>query len=438
MDLYKDGDDSDSNAGSSDDTNATTDSSNASQAVEPDAGLEATETTDTSPAATPTQEGSSIVLDLGDSPTEAAAEPTATDTAVMEPDTDEIELASSSDPALDTADATDLAPEQSNSLVTPELEPSPSTSNESQTQSKEFTEEQKAEYGLTKMPSKVEVEDLETTDQLLDSQDTDVPEDLEYSTVFGSKTLINYTLAIGGFALVVIGIFSFLNSQNISIKSSLESISQTGKGSLIDSVPALPNIDLSGATLVADSGTAGTVGAGADDAGAVDDNGDADADAGDADADAGDADADAGDADAGDADADDTVDEDILLSDETTDDTELGTGARDASNQATTDDLGLADNNQGFMFGGQSGGTGFGTTDANASELGALLQNNTAQLDLVGSDFSGFNRGGNSFLSNTNNQVITAGNIAGDSGPEIYLALMVSLLFAAYLTKKTI
>ena len=424
MDLYKDGDDSDSNAGSSDDTNATTDSSNASQAVEPDAGLEATETTDTSPAATPTQEGSSIVLDLGDSPTEAAAEPTATDTAVMEPDTDEIELTSSSAPALETANATDLAPEQSNPLATPELEPSPSTSNESQTQSKEFTEEQKAEYGLTKMPSKVEVEDLETTDQLLDSQDTDVPEDLEYSTVFGSKTLINYTLAIGGFALVVIGIFSFLNSQNISIKSSLESISQTGKGSLIDSVPALPNIDLSGATLVADSGTAGTVGAGADDAGAVDDNGDADADA--------------GDADAGDADADDTVDEDILLSDETTDDTELGTGARDASNQATTDDLGLADNNQGFMFGGQSGGTGFGTTDANASELGALLQNNTAQLDLVGSDFSGFNRGGNSFLSNTNNQVITAGNIAGDSGPEIYLALMVSLLFAAYLTKKTI
>ena len=429
MDLYKDGDDSDSNAGSSDDTNATTGSSSASQALETDAGLGPTETIDTTPVAKPTTEGSSIVLDLGDSPTEAvSAEPTATDTAVMEPHTDEIELASSSNSALETAGEINLAPEQSHPLAIPKLETSPSKSSEAPAHSNEFTEEQKEEYGLTKMPSKVEVEDLETTDQLLDSQDTDVPEDLEYSTVFGSKTLINYTLAIGGFALVVIGIFSFLNSQNISIQSSLESISQTGKGSLIDSVPALPSIDLSGATLIADSGTAGTVGAGGQagvgaDAGAVDAGGQVGADAGD---------------DNGASDVDDTVDEDILLSDEPTDDTQLGTGARDASNQATTDDLGLGNNNQGFMFGGQSGATGFGTTDANASELGALLQNNTAQLDLVGSDFSGFNRGGNSFLSNTNNQVITAGNIAGDSGPEIYLALMVSLLFAAYLTKKTI
>jgi len=326
------------------------------------------------------------------------------------------------------------------SVASPELQPVVSATPEAG-----LSEEEKAEYGVKKMPTKIEVEDLEKKSEFLrDPLDDEIPDDLEYSSVFESKTIVNYTLAIAGFGLLVLGVFSFLNAQNINIKSSLNVISQTGQGSLSIQPPGLPAIDLKGAVngTGADSGT----GAGADSGTStiVADSGGAGTDSGtDTGAGAGDSGTDTGTG--------------------TGSGTGTGTGTGTGSGTGTgTGDSG-ADTGTGAdsgstgsgafgvfgaidpsIFGGTSSGSttnsnpnsGFGsfTSNPGGSDLDALLTDNDFQLDLIADDSVVAQ---NSFLSNTNTSVIRAGNIAGDSGPEVYLVLFMSLLFAGYLTVKT-
>jgi len=324
-----------------------------------------------------------------------------------------------------------------------------------------MSEEEKKEYGMTSMPKKIEVEDLEqkTSDFLKDpSLDNDIPDDLEYSSVFKSKTVVNYTLAISGFALLVVGVFSFLNSQSVDIQSSLDVISQTGKGSLADAPP--PGMDL-GNIIGALQGDAG--GAQAGDGGNVNAGGDGD------DVNAGgdqpnggvnnqdeivDDNAIVGDEDVL-VDADDilsddqTADSDVLLQDDSDDDNNQLDNAGDSNDGSSDDPFSNLDNDDfadlfgpipgsdsGF-FGSPSDGssdTGSATGNPNDSDLNQLLTDSDIQLDLLDDDSNVNNNG---FLSNTNNTIITSGNIAGDSGPEIYLVLFISLIFAGYLTTRT-
>ena len=295
----------------------------------------------------------------------------------------------------------------------------------------EMTEEEKKEYGMTSIPKKIEVEDLEqkTSDFLQDNDlDNDVPDDLDYSSVFKSKTIVNYTLAISGFALLVVGVFSFLNSQNVNIQSSLDVISQTGKGSLADAGP--PGMDL--------GGLIGALQEGGEDSGSnnnvVDEN--LAADSGEV--------------------VNDIQNEDILVEedDTTVDNQDNGTTQEDVllneeNNTDSDQDPFEGINNDDFadLFGPIPGSDSgfFGSSDnandsgsansnPNDSDLNQLLTDNDFQLDLLDDDSNVNNNG---FLSNTNNTIITAGNIAGDSGPEIYLVLFISLIFAGYLTTRT-
>ena len=315
-----------------------------------------------------------------------------------------------------------------------------------------MSEEEKKEYGMTSMPKKIEVEDLEqqTSDFLKDpSLENDIPDDLEYSSVFKSKTVVNYTLAISGFALLVVGVFSFLNRQSVDIQSSLDVISQTGKGSLADSGP--PGMDLGNiiGALQGDAGSAqdgdgGDANAGGDQPNGNDDSGDAQA----------------GDDEVNNQDeiVDDNAiggDEDVLiddiLSDEQTDDAEVLLEDNDPSSEEEEEDdndpfANISDDDFADLFGPIPGSdSGFfgsqsdssvdsGNNDPNDSDLSQLLTDNDIQLDLIDDDSNVNNNG---FLSNTNNTIITSGNIAGDSGPEIYLVLFISLIFAGYLTTRT-
>ncbi len=277
-----------------------------------------------------------------------------------------------------------------------------------------LTEADKDAYGVTKMPTKIEVEDLEETksDFLADSTSDSVPDDLAYSPVFESKTVVNYTLAIAGFGLLVLGMFSFLNSQNISIQSSLDVISETGKGSLSASPPGLPNIDLKSAlNSGADSGS-GSGGSAADSGsgGLIADSGSA----------------------AG---------------------TSGGTGAGSAANtggnsnvdgsgsvNSTGDAFGVFGTIDPSIFSGSGstnnipGGLGAVTQNPGASVFDAVLTVNNFLLDLIADDSR---MAQNSFLSTTDPTVIRAGNIAGNSGPEVYMVLIISLMFAGFLTIKT-
>jgi hypothetical protein len=302
----------------------------------------------------------------------------------------------------------------------------------------EMTDEEKKEYGMTSIPKKIEIEDLEqqTSDFLKDpSLDNQVPEDLEYSSVFKSKTIVNYTLAISGFALLVVGVFSFLNSQSVDIQSSLDVISETGKGSLADAGP--PGMDFGavigalggsseGQTSSGDSGDANVTGesSGAGEQGSEDTLLDAD-----------------------DVLADDSVDNDSeqqdveLNSDTSTADSAVADdqdSQNDPFSNINDDDFAdlfgpLPGSESGFFGSENTAGTS-GASNPNDSDLNQLITDNDIQLDLLDDDSNVNNNG---FLSNTNNTIITSGNIAGDSGPEIYLVLFMSLIFAGYLTTRT-
>jgi len=300
-----------------------------------------------------------------------------------------------------------------------------------------MSEEEKKEYGMTSMPKKIEVEDLEqkTSDFLKDpSLENDIPDDLEYSSVFKSKTVVNYTLAISGFALLVVGVFSFLNSQSVDIQSSLDVISQTGKGSLADSGP--PGLDI--------GGLIGALQDGSTEPASTPDTVDSNAD-------------DNSNAVGGDNEGDDIlIDADDILADEPvnndlsndsgnndTDDTIIEDDGEDEDPFANVNNDDFADlfgplpgSESGFFGtpGDVNSDSGSATGNQNDSDLNQLLTDNDIQLDLLDDDSNVNNNG---FLSNTNNTIITSGNIAGDSGPEIYLVLFMSLIFAGYLTTRT-
>ena len=313
----------------------------------------------------------------------------------------------------------------------------------------EMSDEEKKEYGMTSIPKKIEVEDLEqkTSDFLKDpSLDNQVPEDLEYSSVFKSKTIVNYTLAISGFALLVVGVFSFLNSQSVDIQSSLDVISQTGKGSLADAPP--PGMDM-GVVISALTGT--TEGQTSSDSGDTNVTGDASDDnaanvAGDS-AGAGEQDSEDVLLDADDVLADDSVDDgseplDTQLNGDTSTDDSAVADDQDSQNDpfANISDDDFADlfgplpGSESGFFGSQNSAGSSGESNPNDSDLNQLITDNDIQLDLLDDDSNVNNNG---FLSNTNNTIITSGNIAGDSGPEIYLVLFMSLIFAGYLTTRT-
>lgn len=337
-----------------------------------------------------------------------------------------------------------------------------------------LSEDEKKEYGATKMPTKIEVEDLEEqkSDFLKDPMADAVPEDLEYSQVFESKTVVNYTLAIAGFGLLVLGVFSFLNSQNISIQSSLDVISETGKGSLSVQPPGLPAIDLKSAVGSAGSDPSSAGGSGSasgsgssNSSGLIASSGNTDPSSS-----TGSGSSSTGSTGSGSSSAGATG---------------TGSAASGSTNSpgSGSGSTGSSVSNAGSSAGGSAGsvsgsgagatatggGSAFGvfgaidpslfsgnasgavsntnpavnrdfgsfgsvTNNPSGSDLDALLTDNDFQLDLIADDSKVSQ---NSFLSSTNPTVIRAGNIAGDSGPEIYLALMISLMFAGFLTIKT-
>jgi len=305
----------------------------------------------------------------------------------------------------------------------------------------EMSDEEKKEYGMTSIPKKIEIEDLEqqTSDFLKDpSLDNQVPEDLEYSSVFKSKTIVNYTLAISGFALLVVGVFSFLNSQSVDIQSSLDVISETGKGSLADAGP--PGMDF-GAVI----GALGGSSEGQTSSGDSGDSGDANV--------TGESSG-AGEQGSEDIllDADDVLADDSVENDSEQQNTELnsdtstdGSGVADDQDSQNDPFSNINDDDFADLFGPLPGSeSGFfgsentagtsGASNPNDSDLNQLITDNDIQLDLLEDDSNVNNNG---FLSNTNNTIITSGNIAGDSGPEIYLVLFMSLIFAGYLTTRT-
>jgi len=333
-----------------------------------------------------------------------------------------------------------------------------------------LSEEEKKEYGATKMPTKIEVEDLEEqkSDFLKDPMADAVPEDLEYSQVFESKTVVNYTLAIAGFGLLVLGVFSFLNSQNISIQSSLDVISETGKGSLSVQPPGLPAIDLKsavGSGSADGSGSASGSGSGSSNSsGLIASSGNTDPGSS-----TGSGSSSTGSTGSGSSSAGATGSGSAASGSTNSIGTGSGSTGTSSSNAGSS-----ASGSAGSVSGSGSGATATGgsafgvfgaidpslfagnasgavsntnpavnrdfgsfgsvTSNPSGSDLDALLTDNDFQLDLIADDSKVSQ---NSFLSSTNPTVIRAGNIAGDSGPEIYLALMISLMFAGFLTIKT-
>ena len=346
-----------------------------------------------------------------------------------------------------------------------------------------LSEDEKKEYGATKMPTKIEVEDLEEqkSDFLKDPMADAVPEDLEYSQVFESKTVVNYTLAIAGFGLLVLGVFSFLNSQNVSIQSSLDVISETGKGSLSVQPPGLPAIDLksavgSGSSAGSGSSSAGGSGSAAG-SGSASGSGSSNssgliASSGNTDpgsstgsgssstGSTGSGSSSAGATGSGSAGSGSTNSTGSGSGSTGSGVSNAGSSASGSAGAVSGSGAGATETGGGSAFGvfgaidpslfsGNASGAvsntnpavnrdfgSFGSVTSNpsGSDLDALLTDNDFQLDLIADDSKVSQ---NSFLSSTNPTVIRAGNIAGDSGPEIYLALMISLMFAGFLTIKT-
>ena len=341
-----------------------------------------------------------------------------------------------------------------------------------------LSEDEKKEYGATKMPTKIEVEDLEEqkSDFLKDPMADAVPEDLEYSQVFESKTVVNYTLAIAGFGLLVLGVFSFLNSQNVSIQSSLDVISETGKGSLSVQPPGLPAIDLKSAVGSAGSDPSSAGGA-ASGSGSVSGSGSSNlsgliASSGNTDPGSSTGSGSSSKGSTGSGSSSAGVTGTGSAASGSTNSTGSGSGSTGSGvSNVGSSSSGSAGSVSGSGAGATAtgGGSAFGvfgaidpslfsgnasgavsntnpavnrdfgsfgsvTNNPSGSDLDALLTDNDFLLDLIADDSKVSQ---NSFLSSTNPTVIRAGNIAGDSGPEIYLALIISLMFAGFLTIKT-
>ena len=276
----------------------------------------------------------------------------------------------------------------------------------------------------------------------------------------------------------MLGLFSFLNSQNVSIQSSLDVISETGKGSLSASPPGLPNIDLksalnSGADTGSPAADSGSISPAADPGSSRVSSG-----SGSLIADSGSS---GGGAAVGSGSSGSTSGGGAAVGSGSSGSTSGGGAAVGSGSTATvSSSAGSTVTNGGSgsstnSIGSNSAGSGagatessnptgnafgvFGTIDTNlfsgsgsanvnsnprglgavvqnpgASDLDALLTDNDFQLDLIADDSRVAQ---NSFLSSTDPTVIRAGNIAGNSGPEVYMVLIISLMFAGFLTIKT-